>query len=423
MKVIIMGAGHNGLICASFLAEQGFDVLVLEANNKIGGLTDTYEINGIKLSRASYVLGLMPKFLISKFEIPIIEFDPVEVILFKNRVIPLWKDADKRRKEMAKVGENKFQDMEKKIFGFKKLLYDKFTFVLRPPSKEEVLEEAKKYGYEDFLTTNCYDFLSEYLSEDFIDFFIYPSLKSSPAYVLAYLYNYDWSLVKEGMGNVANSIYKHALNLGVKFLLNHKIDELIIKDNKVKKVASNGKTFEADIFVSAMSPLNLFKLLGFDISKFGVARWKKYNLILKEYPKFNDNLRDFAYSIITTECCELIFPSILDKSRGGNVLEFMGSLRELFEEFPDLKHKILYIDELTSEKAMNIYNISNGHLDHIPMREPYLFDQRPSKEFNYTTPIENLFQCSVGTYPGGQVSGIQGYNVANLITTKYKIIM
>jgi len=54
------------------------------------------------------------------------------------------------------------------------------------------------------------------------------------------------------------------------------------------------------------------------------------------------------------------------------------------------------------------------------MKHPFLFDNRPSKDFNYTTPIENLYQCSVGTYPGGQVSGVQGYNVANLIVSKYK---
>jgi len=36
-KVLVIGGGHNGLICATYLANVGFDVQVLEARNKVGG--------------------------------------------------------------------------------------------------------------------------------------------------------------------------------------------------------------------------------------------------------------------------------------------------------------------------------------------------------------------------------------------------
>jgi beta-carotene ketolase (CrtO type) len=42
--VIVIGAGHNGLTCACYLVKTGLRVLVLEANENIGGLTITQEI-------------------------------------------------------------------------------------------------------------------------------------------------------------------------------------------------------------------------------------------------------------------------------------------------------------------------------------------------------------------------------------------
>ena len=38
---IIIGAGHNGLVCSCYLAKAGKKVLVLEANNQIGGAAVT----------------------------------------------------------------------------------------------------------------------------------------------------------------------------------------------------------------------------------------------------------------------------------------------------------------------------------------------------------------------------------------------
>ena len=54
--VVVVGAGHNGLTCAAFLAKAGKRVLVLEARDTVGGLVWTMEMAnapGFKVSPCS----------------------------------------------------------------------------------------------------------------------------------------------------------------------------------------------------------------------------------------------------------------------------------------------------------------------------------------------------------------------------------
>lgn len=64
---IIVGAGHNGLVCANYLAKSNKKVLILERRHVIGGAAITEELYpNHKLSRASYVLSLLRKKIIDE---------------------------------------------------------------------------------------------------------------------------------------------------------------------------------------------------------------------------------------------------------------------------------------------------------------------------------------------------------------------
>src|ERR1700704_3212855 len=65
--VVILGAGHNGLVAASYLGRAGLSVLLLEKNNYIGGATTSQKVfpdYDAQLSRYSYLVSLFPEKII-----------------------------------------------------------------------------------------------------------------------------------------------------------------------------------------------------------------------------------------------------------------------------------------------------------------------------------------------------------------------
>ena len=70
--VIIVGAGHNGLVAACYLAKAGKKVTMLEAKNEVGGAsTSEYVFKGLdaKLSRYSYLVSLLPDQIVKELEL------------------------------------------------------------------------------------------------------------------------------------------------------------------------------------------------------------------------------------------------------------------------------------------------------------------------------------------------------------------
>src|SRR5438445_7358379 len=65
--VIILGAGHNGLVAASYLGRAGLSVLLLEKNDYIGGSTTSQRLfpdYDARLSRYAYLVSLFPQKII-----------------------------------------------------------------------------------------------------------------------------------------------------------------------------------------------------------------------------------------------------------------------------------------------------------------------------------------------------------------------
>lgn len=104
---IVVGAGHNGLVCANYMARDGLKVLVVERSDRIGGACVTEELfPGFRISTASYSLSLLLPDIVSELglDLDVREKDPELFAPYEDGGgLILWKDPAKRHEAVSHV--------------------------------------------------------------------------------------------------------------------------------------------------------------------------------------------------------------------------------------------------------------------------------------------------------------------------------
>jgi phytoene dehydrogenase-like protein len=301
---VVVGAGHNGLICAAYLAKAGRKVLVVERRHQVGGATTTEEIHpGFKYSCCSYVVSLLRPWIIRDLELPKYGY---EILPLEETFTPfddgryLLRDNDPERTKRAIAKFSKRDSEVYKQFGqkmaelgrlvkpmidgpapdpvsrnpFELMRLAKFAKHVRGQGEEWLIGNVK------MMTMSAVDFLSEWFEAEQL---IAPMSVSgiigtflgvrSPgtAYVLLHHYMGEidgsyraWGLPKGGTGAIAEAIASSARALGVEIRLNAPVAELKLTAGRTTGVVlENGDEIEAKTVISGVDPHRTFlKLVG-----------------------------------------------------------------------------------------------------------------------------------------------------------------
>ncbi|HKQ27238.1 MAG TPA: NAD(P)/FAD-dependent oxidoreductase [Burkholderiales bacterium] len=336
--VAIIGGGHNGLVCAAYLARAGKRVLVLERRERVGGAAMSEEVfPGFRFSVFSYVVSLLRPEILRELELPrhglhILPLESTLTPLPNGDYLAQWNDHDQNRRELAR---HSLRDAE---------AYDEFGIVLHqmarlikpilgvaPPDPgslhpRELLDLMKLAGYFRGLSTRQFNSLWKLLtmsSADYLDeWFEGEALKAtksasgiigtmlgprSPgtAYVLLHHYMGEldgvfraWGFAKGGNGSVSAAIAAAARSFGAEIRTSAPVAQVRLHHGKATGVVlEGGEEIAAGAVVSGADPRRTFlTLVGEknlpDDFVHSIRRFKfrgasaKVNLALAELPNF-----------------------------------------------------------------------------------------------------------------------------------------
>ena len=158
-NVIIVGAGHNGLVVAGYLARAGLRVQVLERRELVGGAAVTEErFPGYRISTCSMVVHGLRKKVIDDLELHnygyhVYQLDPVRVVpLLNGTVVTAWSDHEKTAEEIRKISPHDANAWSDWIEFWRRA--DRIVGELAlapPPTLGQLVERARSIGEEEVL--------------------------------------------------------------------------------------------------------------------------------------------------------------------------------------------------------------------------------------------------------------------------------
>ena len=301
---IVVGGGHNGLVCAAYLARAGRDVLVLERRHVLGGAAASEEVfPGFTYSVYSYVVSLLRPWILRELELArhgleIIPLDCSFSPLPDGRSLARWGDPQRTRREIEV-----FSRRDAEVYSeYGRTMMHMGRFVkplidapapeptsLRPGDLAGLLALGRRLGdlprdlrtrLQQMMTMSAADFLDLWFESDVLKapmsvsgiIGTFQGVRSpGTAYVLLHHYMGEidgafraWGFAKGGTGAVSAAIASAARAAGAEIRTEAPVERVLVAGGEARGVVlAGGEELRARTVVSGVDPrLTFLGLVG-----------------------------------------------------------------------------------------------------------------------------------------------------------------
>ena len=293
---IVIGAGHNGLVCAAYLARAGQRVLVLERRERVGGAAVTEEVwPGYRVSILSYVVSLLRPAIVEELQLArfgyrVYPLDPAYFMPFPDgRHLLYWEDLARAAAEIARFSPSDARallDYDRtlgELVALIRPLLDRVPPQL-PPARPGDFLDALRVGRQllrhsgswsrlvDIMTMSVADYLGQWFSDEAVKGALSPGgvigawagpETPGTAYVLLHHRMGEaggqrggWGLVRGGMGALSEALSRAARAFGAEVMTSSPVARVLTRGGRATGVAlEDGTEVAADRVMSAAHPV------------------------------------------------------------------------------------------------------------------------------------------------------------------------
>src|ERR1700704_1203373 len=298
---VVVGAGHNGLTAAAYLARAGYSTLILERRDIVGGCCVTEQISpGCRASTTSYIASMLRPEVIRDLHLAdhglrMVPCDPALQVPFPDgRLVSWWSNRDRVVAELRKISSKDAETFVRVDDQLKKLARYLQPFFLEPPPEldtkslggwSDLLRVGKRFRgissveisqLVSFLTGSLGDFLDRnYESEKIKTLFLANNVYGKhggpyqPGSALGLLFHMlsggeqeqqgFYGHVMGGMGSITNAMAAAARGFGAEIRTSAPVQQIDSRDGRVRSVVlEDGTEIRARVLLSNADPKHTF---------------------------------------------------------------------------------------------------------------------------------------------------------------------
>lgn len=335
---VVIGAGHNGLVCAGYLARAGLTVKVVEKRHIVGGAAVTEEFHpGFRNSVCSYVVSLLHPEVIADLDLhrhglTILDRPSGYLCLLPGTSLQLPRDVDAAKRAIAKLSPrdaDAYAKLDRELceigMALRAIMADPppnfgggladLWQALKFGNRLRALSAPLQAALAELMTASIGDYLDARFERDevkgalgfegVIGNFASPYHPGTAYVLLHHMFGEvngepaAWGHAVGGMGAITQAMARSAQASGANIETDAPVRELIVESGRAQGVVlADGRTIRAKIVAGNVHPQALFLkmmdggLLPDDFRR-RITHWRsrsatfRMNLALSELPRFS----------------------------------------------------------------------------------------------------------------------------------------